>query len=131
MPEGGGETIILAEDDAAVLEMEAKLLQTYGYKVIKATNGGEAIESFMAAVDDVRLLILDVLMPNKGGLEVAETARRMRPEIRVLFNSGYPLDLLQRKGILQGDVPFFTKPIAPTELLRKVREVLDGGRLAG
>ncbi len=131
MPEGGGETIILAEDDAAVLEMEAKLLQTYGYKVIKATNGGEAIESFMAAVDDVRLLILDVLMPNKGGLEVAETARRMRPEIRVLFNSGYPLDLLQRKGILQGDVPFFTKPIAPTELLRKVREVLDGGRHAG
>lgn len=130
MPEGGGETIILAEDDDTVLEMEAKLLETYGYKVIKAASGGEAIESFMSAMDEVRLLILDIMMPNKGGLEVAEAARRVRPDIRVLFNSGYPLDLLQKKGILEGNVHFFTKPIAPRELLRKVREILGDGPTA-
>jgi PAS domain S-box-containing protein len=126
MPEGGDETIILAEDDGTVLAMEAKLLQTYGYRVITAADGGEAMERFMAARDEVRLLILDIMMPSKGGIEVAAAARQLRPDIRVLFNSGYPLDLLQKKGMLQGDVPFFTKPIAPRELLRKVRELLDG-----
>lgn len=125
MPEGGDETIILAEDDETVREMEAKLLETYGYKVMTAADGGEALAKFLAAKDEVRLLILDIMMPNKGGLEAAAAARQLRPGIRVLFNSGYPLDLLQKKGILEGEVPFFTKPIAPRELLRKVREVLD------
>lgn len=126
MPEGGDETILLAEDDGTVMEMEAKLLQTYGYKVIKAANGSEAIEKFMSARDEIRLLILDIMMPNKGGLGVAEAARKVRPDIVVLFNSGYPLDLLQKKGLLAGNVHFFTKPIAPRELLRMVRELIDG-----
>jgi len=131
MPDGGGETIILAEDDETVLEMEAKLLQTYGYNVIKASSGREAIDEFISHQNQVRLMILDIMMPNKGGLEVAEAVRRLRPDIKVLFNSGYPLDLLQKKGILKGEVDFFTKPIAPRELLRKVREMLDACHEAG
>lgn len=127
-PEGGDETIVIAEDDETVLDMEAKLLENCGYKVIRAADGIQALESFLQAKDEVRLLILDVMMPKKGGLEVAEAARSVRPDIGVLFNSGYPLDLLRKKGLLEGDVHFFTKPIAPRELLTKVREILDGVR---
>ncbi len=73
----------------------------------------------------MQLLILDVFMPNKGGREVAEAVSQLSPGVKVLFNSGYPLDLLVNKNILPEGVSFFTKPIAPRELLRKVRELLD------
>jgi CheY-like chemotaxis protein len=126
MPNSGTETLLLAEDEEPVRENIAKFLRGYGYTVIEARDGEEALEQFRSASNEVALLILDVLMPQKGGQEVAEEARRIRPDIRILFNSGYPLDLLQRKKILEEGVDFFTKPISPRELLRKVREVLDG-----
>ena len=124
-PRGGQETILIAEDDVPVREITAKLLSGYGYKVIEAGDGEAAIQKFTEVEDRIQLLILDVLMPNKGGREVAEAIGQLSPEVKVLFNSGYPLDLLVNKNILPDDVNFFTKPIAPRELLRKVREVLD------
>lgn len=124
--EGGGETILIAEDDSQVREMTAKLLAGYGYSVIEAVDGDEALQKITDVQGAVDLLILDVLMPKKGGREVAQSANSLYPKVRVLYNSGYPLDLLVKKNILAEDVAFFTKPIAPRELLAKVREVLDG-----
>lgn len=125
-PQGGHETILIAEDDSPVREITAKLLTGYGYSVIEAEDGDDALKKYAEAQDGVQLLILDVLMPGKNGREVAETLRQHSPEVKVLFNSGYPLDLLVNKNILPDDVNFFIKPIAPRELLRKVREVLEG-----
>jgi len=66
-----------------------------------------------------------VLMPKKGGREVFEEASSLRPHIKALFNSGYPLDVLQSKGLLEADVDYYLKPIAPRELLSRVREILE------
>ncbi len=125
-PQGGGETILIAEDDALVREITSKLLSEYGYAVIEAVDGEDALRKFDDVRGQLELLVLDVLMPNKGGREVAEEILRRKPGIKVLFASGYPLDLLVNKNILREEVNFFTKPIAPRDLLRKVRDVLDG-----
>jgi PAS domain S-box-containing protein len=122
---GGTETILIAEDEDVVRKSTASFLAGFGYQVMEAVNGAEVLEIFSAFKGEIDLLILDVVMPDKGGREVAEAARLIRPDIRVLFNSGYPLDLLQYKGMLGEGVRFFTKPIDPRELLRKVREALD------
>lgn len=123
--QGGHETVLIVEDDTPVREITAKLLKGYGYTVIEAEDGNDALRKFAEAQDSVRLLILDVFMPNKCGREVAEAVSRLSPGVKVLFNSGYPLDLLVNKNVLPEGVSFFTKPIAPRELLRKVRELLD------
>ncbi len=125
MPTGGSETILVAEDDDYVRETVVKFLRDYGYTVIEAVDGEDAVEQYLAAKDRVRLLLLDVLMPKKGGREVYEEARALCPNIKVLFDSGYPLHVLQGKGILQEGVNYILKPISPSELLKKVREVLD------
>jgi two-component system cell cycle sensor histidine kinase/response regulator CckA len=125
-PKGGHETVLIAEDDSPVREITAKLLTGYGYTVIEAEDGDDALKKYAEAQGGVQLLILDVLMPNRGGREVAEAICQRSPGVKVLFTSGYPLDLLVNKNILSDHVDFLTKPIAPRELLSKVREVLDG-----
>jgi CheY-like chemotaxis protein len=122
---GGAETILIAEYEDVVRKSTASFLAGFGYRVLEAASGAEALEIFSASKGEVDLLILDVVMPDKGGRDVAEAARLIRPDIRVLFNSGYPLNLLQYKGMLGEGVRFFMKPIDPRELLSKVREVLD------
>jgi signal transduction histidine kinase len=124
-PTGGSETILIAEDDDWVREMTAKFLRDFGYTVMEAADGEEAVEKLAGAKDRISLLILDVLMPKKGGREVFEAARSLRPDIKVLFNSGYPLDVLQSKGLLEADVQYYLKPIAPRELLSRVRAILE------
>jgi signal transduction histidine kinase/DNA-binding response OmpR family regulator len=124
-PAGGSETILIAEDDDWVREMTAKFLRDFGYTVLEAADGEEAVEKFAGAKDRISLLILDVLMPKKGGREVFEEASSLRPHIKALFNSGYPLDVLQSKGLLEADVNYYLKPIAPRELLSRVREILE------
>jgi len=124
-PAGGSETILIAEDDDWVREMTAKFLRDFGYTVLEAADGEEAAEKFAGAKDRISLLILDVLMPKKGGREVFEAASSLRPHIKALFNSGYPLDVLQSKGLLDADVNYYLKPIAPRDLLSRVREILE------
>lgn len=122
---GGAETILLAEDDEMARRCTASFLSGFGYRIIEAADGAEALRLFAEFKDELDLLILDVVLPLKGGREVAETARGQRSDIRVLFNSGYPLDVLQYKGVLDKGVNFFLKPMDPLGLLKKVREVLD------
>jgi CheY-like chemotaxis protein len=124
---GGTETVLIAEDDAAVRTLMKKLLQEFGYTVIEAVDGEDAISRFTENQDRVQLLILDVIMPKKNGKEVYEEIRKDQPEVKVIFSSGYTADFLQKKGVIEEDLICISKPVSPTELLKKVRETLDKG----
>ncbi|MBI5026356.1 MAG: response regulator [Nitrospirae bacterium] len=122
---GGSETILVAEDDIALRRLIKDVLEGFGYKVIDAEDGEDAIKKFIENTDRIQLLILDVIMPKKDGKEVYEGVRKIRPDIKVLFTSGYAADFIHKKGILEEGLNFILKPVSPKELLRKVREVLD------
>ncbi len=121
----GSETILVAEDDAAVRGLAREAFSVHGYKVLEATDGEDAVRTFVNHRDEIDLVILDVVMPGKGGKEAYDEIRKIRPETKVIFASGYARDVLSSKGILSGAYDFVMKPLAPRDLLRKVREVLD------
>jgi nitrogen-specific signal transduction histidine kinase len=121
----GTETILFAEDNETVRLLIRDVLQEFGYTVIEAADGEEALRKFREHRDRISLLILDVIMPNKNGREVFETARRINPDIKALFMSGYPADLIQKEGVLEQGLHFLSKPSSPQALLRKVRDMLD------
>ncbi len=124
LPPGGNETILLAEDDEAVRRFTASVLHEFGYKVIEAVDGEEAITKFMENKDGIRLLILDVIMPRKSGKDAYDEIKAINPGIKILFASGYTDDVIQsRKFIEEGS--FISKPVSPTILLKKIREILD------
>ena len=122
---GGSETILIAEDDAAVRRLVKSYLEEFGYSVIEAGNGEDAVARFAENKDRIQLLILDVVMPKKNGREAYEEIRKMRGDVRVIFSSGYTEDIIQKQVILEERFPFITKPVTPQLLLSKVREVLD------
>lgn len=124
---GGTETILMGEDDPNVRGLMKEVLERYGYKVIEAVDGDDAIAKFFEHehMEDVRLLLLDVVMPKKNGKEVYEEIKKFVPCIKVLFTSGYTANVIHKKGVLDEGLIFISKPVAPNELLRKVREVLD------
>ncbi len=124
-PKGGTETLLVAEDNTEVRRLAKAVLEDFGYSVIEAVDGQDAIEKFREHRDEVRMLVLDVLMPNKNGKEAYDEIRKERPDIKVLFSSGYSRDIVEKKGILSGRVNFISKPLSPRELLEKVREILD------
>ena len=122
--ERGTETVLLAEDEDAIREFIKKLLGEYGYKVITVTSGQEAINEFKAHKDKIQLALLDVIMPNKNGKEAYEEIKKIRPDIKVLFMSGYPADIIHKHDIIEKGFAYIEKPASPTKLLRKIREVL-------
>jgi CheY-like chemotaxis protein len=121
---GGTETILLAEDAAVVSDLVKKVLEEFGYRVIVAQNGEEAVEKYKEN-PGISLLILDVIMPGKNGKEVYEEIRGLRWDIKALFMSGYTANIIHKKGILDSGTEFISKPFSPNAFLRKVREVLD------
>ena len=125
VPAGGRETILLAEDDEEVRKLAKNLLQKFGYEVLEAVDGEDAIKKFEEDKDKIRLLIFDVMMPKKNGKEAYDEIKKMRSGIKVLFTSGYTGDIIRRKEVHEGEFDFIPKPIAPKEFLKKVREVLD------
>jgi hypothetical protein len=124
-PTGGTETVLLAEDDIDVRKFTKEVLEEFGYKVIEAVDGEDAIDRFMENKDRIQLLLLDVIMPKKNGKEVYEEIKKIIPEIKALFMSGYAANVVFKKGIIEKGLDFVLKPISPTKLLRKVRGVLD------
>ena len=122
---GGTETILIAEDDAAVRKLTKDILEQSGYTVIEAIDGDDAIKVFMENEEKIRLLILDVIMPKKNGREAYEEIKRINPDIKFFFISGYTANVIHKKGILDKSFNFILKPVSPNELLGKVREVLD------
>ncbi len=123
-PIGGTETVLIAEDEAEVMEFTQKVFEEYGYTVIRASDGEDAIEKFRKYQRDVSLLILDVRMPRKNGKEAYDTIRKIKPGIKALFMSGYSKNILEKDTLKEG-LHFISKPFVPTELLRYVRKVLD------
>ncbi|OPY71585.1 MAG: Blue-light-activated protein [Syntrophorhabdus sp. PtaU1.Bin058] len=122
---GGVETILLAEDDPMVRNLAKEILTMTGYSVIEAFDGEDAIRRFKEKKDVIALMILDVVMPKKNGREVYEEIRKVKPDIKVIFTSGYTGDVVLDKGIRDDIVDFITKPLLPDDLLRKIRTVLD------
>jgi CheY-like chemotaxis protein len=117
---GGTETILLAEDEAPVRYIAARTLRSLGYTVLEAVDGIDALEVAGAHQGPVHLLIADVIMPQLCGKTLAAELRRERPELKVLFISGYPADVLT-DAALQPGVAFISKPYEPACLARRVR----------
>ncbi len=125
LPAGGAETVLLAEDDEYVRKSDKDILENFGYNVIEAVDGEEAIEKFNRHGDEIDMLILDVIMPKKNGREVYETAKSIKPGIRAVFMSGYTADIITRKKLLDENMHFVEKPVSPKVLLTKMREAFN------
>jgi CheY-like chemotaxis protein len=121
----GSETILLAEDEDRVRGLAKLVLERAGYRVLEARHGGEAFLICERHAGPIQLLATDVVMPNMSGRQVAERLKALRPEMRVLYLSGYTDDTVVRHGVLGADVAFLQKPFSPTALTQKVWEVLD------
>jgi two-component system cell cycle sensor histidine kinase/response regulator CckA len=128
---GGKETILLVEDEEALGNLAAKVLEDYGYKVLKSNGGEDALRIEQQYKEPIALLLTDVVMPKMSGRDVAKHLNLLRPKMKVLYMSGYTDDAIVRHGILEDGVYFLQKPFTPGSLARKVREVLDLGREAG
>jgi len=121
----GKETILLAEDDADVRKFTKYVLEEFGYTVVEAVDGEDAIHKFMEYKDRIEFLLLDVIMPKKNGKEVYEEIKKVSPDVKALFMSGYTANVVHKRGILEEGLDFVLKPISPTVLLRKIRKVLE------
>jgi CheY-like chemotaxis protein len=121
---GGTETILLAEDEEAIRTLAERILTGFGYTVLVARNGEEAIEIFRMN-NEIVLAVLDVVMPRKGGKEAFEEMHKRNPQLKVIFMSGYSADAIHDSFVLVPGMPFLQKPFGPTVLARKVRETLD------
>ncbi len=124
-PKGGTETILVAEDNEDVRKLERNVLERFGYAVIEAVDGADAIQKYQENKERIQMVLLDVIMPRKSGKEVFDAIRKIDPQMKILFTSGYTADIIDIKGIREGKVNFISKPASPGDLLRKIREVLD------
>ncbi len=124
-PRAGSETILVAEDDAAIREIMESVLRKFGYEVLLACNGAEAVEKFKTNQGRIALTVMDMVMPGMGGKEAYEEIRKLRDTAKVLFISGYSPVLLHDRGFFTESFEVLVKPIPPLELVRKVREMLD------
>jgi len=124
-PPRGAETVLVAEDDSTVRSMTRLILQKFGYTVIEAVDGEDAVRSFRQSRGAVDLVILDVMMPKKTGKAAYDEIVKLRPHVKALFTSGHTAEVIHAKGLLDERTPYLTKPATPAELLKKVREVLD------
>jgi PAS domain S-box-containing protein len=124
----GSETILLVEDDEQVRAVACNILRRHGYRVLEASNGGEALLSCEQHTATIHLLLTDVILPKVSGRQIAERLAALRPEMKVLFMSGYTDEAILQQGVLDADVAYFQKPITPEKLTRAVREVLNRPR---
>jgi CheY-like chemotaxis protein len=122
---GGTETVLVVEDDEKVRNLAGRALSGYGYKVLTAGDGREAVEISKGHEGPIHLLLTDVVMPGMSGRDLAKILERLRPEMKVLYMSGYTDNAIVHHGILDKGLAFFQKPFTPWDLARKVRETLD------
>jgi PAS domain S-box-containing protein len=122
--QGGGETILVVEDQKAVRLLTNAALQQCGYHVLQASDAEGAMLIAQQYVGTIHLLLTDVVLPGLNGKELAERLLALRPQLKVLFTSGYTSDVITRQGVLDRGVAFLAKPFSPDGLAAKVREVL-------
>ena len=123
----GTETILLAEDDESVRSLIGIVLKQEGYTVIEAVDGVDAVNKFMENSEKIDLLITDLIMPTMNGKEAYDEMKIRRPDLKVIFASGYAPDAIRQKMSLDSDVELIPKPIMPYALLKIVRSLLDEG----
>ena len=121
-----GETVLVVEDEEALREVTERIFSRNGYRVITAANGREAVRVARDHPGEIHLLITDVVMPHMLGKEVAERVREIKPEIQVLFMSGYAQTVLTSQGRIDPDVALVEKPFSQADLLAKAGQVLNG-----
>ena len=124
-PQGGRETILVAEDNEEVRKLTVNILGEFGYTVIEALDGDDAVKKFMENRGAVNLLLFDIIMPHKNGKDAFDEIRKIRPDIKAIFTSGYTADIVRQRGFLDEGLTLLTKPLSPRDLLTKIREVLD------
>jgi CheY-like chemotaxis protein len=122
---GGSELILLVEDEAGVLAYGRSLLERSGYGVLAVSGAAEALGLDPRRLEEVSLLITDVVMPGMNGKALADALQCRRPGLKVLFTSGYAEEIFTRFGISPGELSLLQKPYAGSELLCRVREILD------
>ncbi|HJR75684.1 MAG TPA: PAS domain S-box protein [Nitrospiraceae bacterium] len=125
----GRETVLLVEDEPGVRRLVNETLRLHGYTVLEARHGIEALLTGAKHMGPIHLLLTDVVMPQMSGPEVAEKLLEVRPEIKVLYMSGYPDHPVFSKGGVDTERCFLQKPFTPSALAQKVREVLDGSKV--
>jgi PAS domain S-box-containing protein len=123
----GGETILLVEDDDQVREVARLVLERQGYLVLEAADGQQALQLAGDHSGPIHLLLTDVVMPGLSGQAVVETLTRTRPEVKILYISGYADEAIMHHGVLEPGVAMLQKPFSVLALARQVRAVLDGG----
>ena len=116
----GAETILIVEDQEATAQITRILLESWGYRVIEAHSGDEALQVFSQDANGIHLVLTDVIMPGLDGPQLATELQRLRPGLRVVFMSGYPSDHLNHP-----DAAFLPKPFNPSSLSRMIRRELD------
>ena len=122
---GGQETILLVEDEPAILHMTRIMLAGLGYTVLAASTPAEAIRLAQEHIGEIRLLMTDVVMPEINGRDLAEKLLSLDPHLKILFMSGYTADIIAHQGILNEKARFLQKPFSTTDLAIKVREALE------
>jgi signal transduction histidine kinase/DNA-binding response OmpR family regulator len=128
-PARGSETILVVEDEDGVRALILAVLNKAGYKILQARNGGEALLICEQHPKKISLMISDITMPGMTGIELARRFQTIRPDMKVLYISGYAEKAVIHQRVLDADLPFLEKPFPPQVLARKVREVLDGPEL--
>jgi len=121
----GDETILLVEDERIVRELATKMLTRLNYSILPASNGAEALEIARSYAGIINLMITDVVMPGMNGRQLAEQLKQIRPQIKVLFTSGYTENAIAHHGIIDSNLNFIGKPYGSRDLARKIRRILD------
>ena len=122
----GHETILVVEDEAAILRLTTRLLEQRGYRVLSASDPLDALRLASEYAGTIHLLLTDVIMPNMNGRDLATTLCAARPSLACIFSSGYTADVIAARGVIDAGVHFLQKPCAPSVMARTVRAVLDG-----
>jgi CheY-like chemotaxis protein len=121
----GTETILVVEDQSEVRKLTVEALKLYGYRVMDAANGDDALHLCRSWPAPIDLMITDIIMPGITGPEVADQLAALRPGTKVLYISGYPEDLVANQGVLDPGVAYLSKPFTAVALAEKVRGVLN------
>lgn len=121
----GSETILVVEDDEAVKSLAKTTLETFGYTVIAVQSGEDAVDYLRQNKNKIQLVLSDVIMPGMSGAETGEAIGKLSQDVPIVFMSGYPADIIHKRGLLKGNATIIAKPFSPTVLLEKVREVFD------
>ena len=122
----GTETVLVVEDAEAIRSLARKVLTAQGYTVLEAGDGVEALQIAERHTGMLHLVLTDVVMPGMSGRELAQRLAPLRPQLKLLYMSGYTGDAVVHRGVLEDGLPFLAKPFTPEDLASKVRDVLDG-----